>query len=88
MLKTDVFVWLTVNWFVRQDLNHLNSVKIQFNLLNIKYCLENIENKSRKYCLAFFIENHLKLMKNIFYFTLKAYFVLKIFKFLYFHLNI
>ena len=35
MLKTDVFVWLTLNWFVRQDLNHLNSVKIQFKLLNM-----------------------------------------------------
>ena len=29
------------------------------------------------------IESPLKLMKNVFYFTLKALFVLKIFKFLY-----
>ena len=27
-------------------------------------------------------ENPLKMMKNVFYFTIKAYFVLKIFKFL------
>ena len=33
-------------------------------------------------CVARFIESPLKMMKNAFYFILKAFFVLKIFKFL------
>ena len=34
----------------------------------------------KKYCLIFFNENTVKMMKNAFYFILKARFVLKIFK--------
>ena len=37
---------------------------------------------SKKNCVICFIENSLKMMKNAFYFILKALFVLKIFKFL------
>ena len=37
---------------------------------------------SKKSCVIFFIESPLKMMKNAFYFILKALFVLKIFKFL------
>ena len=33
-------------------------------------------------CVVCFIESHLKVMKNAFFFTLKAFFVAKIFKFL------
>ena len=36
---------------------------------------------SEKNCMVCFIENPLKMMKNAFYFILKAFFVLKIFKF-------
>ena len=36
---------------------------------------------SKKFCVIYLIENPLKMMKNAFYFTLKALFVLKIFKF-------
>ena len=36
---------------------------------------------SKKICFICFNENLLKLMKNVFYFILKALFVLKIFKF-------
>ena len=36
---------------------------------------------SKKICVIFFIESHLKIMNNAFYFILKALFVLKIFKF-------
>ena len=37
---------------------------------------------SKKICFICFIESPLKMMKNAFYFTLKALFVFKIFKFL------
>ena len=37
---------------------------------------------SKKICVICFIESPLKVMKNAFYFILKALFVLKIFKFL------
>ena len=37
---------------------------------------------SKKICVNWFIESPLKMMKNAFYFILKALFVLKIFKFL------
>ena len=37
---------------------------------------------SKKTCVICLIESPLKLMKNAFYFILKAYFVLKIYKFL------
>ena len=37
---------------------------------------------SKKNCVICFIESPLKMMKNAFYFILKALFVLKIFKFL------
>ena len=36
----------------------------------------------KKVCVIYFIESPLKIMKNAFYFTLKALFILKIFKFL------
>ena len=36
---------------------------------------------SKKKCLICFNDSSLKILKNIFYFTLKALFVLKIFKF-------
>ena len=36
----------------------------------------------KKNCVICFIERPLKMMKNAFYFILKAFFVLKIFKFL------
>ena len=37
---------------------------------------------SKKNCVVYFIESPLKMMKNTFYFILKALFILKIFKFL------
>ena len=37
---------------------------------------------SKKICVICLIESPLKMMKNVFYFILKALFVLKIFKFL------
>ena len=51
--------------------------------------VELLENKlkvgfspSKKNCVLCFIESSLKIMKNVFYFVLKALFVLKIFRFL------
>ena len=37
---------------------------------------------SKKICVIFLIESPLKMMKNAFYFILKALFVFKLFKFL------
>ena len=37
---------------------------------------------SKKICVISFNESHLKMMKNAFYFILKALYVFKIFKFL------
>ena len=38
--------------------------------------------KKKKKCVSYLIKNPLKMMRNAFYFILKALFVLKIFKFL------
>ena len=51
-------------------------------------CFEKVEilkvgfSPSKKFCVICLIESSLKMMKNAFYFILKALFVLKIFKFL------
>ena len=37
---------------------------------------------SKKICFGYFNESHLKMMKNVLCFILKALFILKIFKFL------
>ena len=37
----------------------------------------------KKICVIYFIESSFKMVKNVFYFILKALFVLKIFKFLF-----
>ena len=39
-------------------------------------------SSSKKICVIYLIESPLKMMKNVFYFILKALFILKIFKFL------
>ena len=53
-------------------------------ILNIhKYLIVKVVlSPSEKNCVIYFIENPLKMMKNVFSFILKALFVLKIFKFL------
>ena len=48
------------------------------NVANVKVRL----SPSKKICVICLIESPLKMMKNTFYFILKALFVLKIFKFL------
>ena len=37
---------------------------------------------SKNVCVTFLIETPLKVIKNVFYFALKAFFILKMFKFL------
>ena len=45
-------------------------------------CIKVGLSPSEKDCFIFFDESPLKMMKDVFYFTLKALFVLKIFKLL------
>ena len=60
----------------------LNKVGFEYyggcSLLGIKVRL----SPSKKICVICLIESPLKMMKNAFYFILKAIFILKIFKFL------
>ena len=62
------------------DYNAINKSEI----LNIhKYLIVKVVlSPFEKKCVIYFTENPLKMMKNIFYLSLKAFFVLKIFKFL------
>ena len=71
--------WLDNYWWL-----YLNFV---VTFLTIRQILEANKFKvglspSRKICVICLIESPLKIMKNVFYFVLKAFFVLKIFKFL------
>ena len=70
--------WNGYNFSV--DYNAINKSEI----LNIhKYLIVKVVlSPSEKNCVIYFIENPLKMMKNVFSFILKALFVLKIFKFL------
>ena len=51
-------------------------------LVKHKKTLKSDSHIPKKNCVIYFIESPLKMMKNAFYFILKALFVLKIFKFL------
>ena len=46
------------------------------------FCLKSGSHLPKKNCFTCFNEKTLKMMKNAFYFILKAHFVLKIFRFL------
>ena len=46
-------------------------------------CKIVLSSSKKKKCVICSIESLLKMMKNVFYFILKAIFILKIFKFLY-----
>ena len=50
-------------------------------MMNVTWYLISHISPSKKTCFIFFNENTLKMMKNSFYFILKALFVLKKFKF-------
>ena len=51
-------------------------------LINFDWIVEVGLSPSKKNCVICFIESPLKLMKDAFYFILKALFIIKIFKFL------
>ena len=68
------FKWLSVKHLIKVIL-HENDVKI-----DVKVGLSHLPNKIIFIC---FNENPLKMMKNAFYFIVKAFFVLKIFNFLF-----
>ena len=68
------FKWLSVKHLIKVIL-HENDVKI-----DVKAGLSHLPNKIIFIC---FNENPLKMMKNAFYFIVKAFFVLKIFNFLF-----
>ena len=57
-----------------KNVNVFQVAKIQFSVAH-----ESVTYKKARICLN---ESHLKMMKNAFYFILKALFVLKILKFL------
>ena len=50
--------------------------------LSVHLSLKSDSHLPKKICVICLIESPLKIMKNAFYFMLKALFVLKIFKFL------
>ena len=56
--------------------------KANFQPLIFTFFVAKVELSSSKNCFICFNESPLKLMKNVFYFTVKALFVLKKFKFL------
>ena len=64
--------------------NVANICLFKVNNINLKEGVTYVKlnNKNTKICFICFIESPLKVMKNDFYFILKALFVLKIFKFL------
>ena len=72
-------------------ITRLESLKDEFNLKainkkrNLVLKIENLKSDShlpKKVCVICFIESPLKMMKNVFYFILKALLVRKIFNFL------
>ena len=56
----------------------LNFIRIQMVTVRLKLGL----SPSEKICVVWFVESHVKMMKNVFYFILKAVFDLKIYKIL------
>ena len=61
-----------------------NEVRVRFlkSSFEDRLHLKSDSHLSKKICIICLIESPLKVMKNAFYFILKALFVLKIFKFL------
>ena len=71
------------NWYLRFSFCIIiYSFVCQFSLHYYWYCFKVRLPPSKTICVICLIESPLKVMKNPFYFTLKALFVLKIFKFL------
>ena len=52
-----------------------------YSVISVTFYLKLYSLPSKKSCVIFFIESPLKLMGNVFYFILKALFILKIFQF-------
>ena len=72
-----------LNYYARLSkklLDPMTSPKSYWSIL--KVILKVGPSPSKKNCFICFIESPLNIMKNAFYFILKAFFVLKIFKFL------
>ena len=70
-----------------KKIGRLKSFKVEEFTLSLNFSSEISSVKvrlspSKKICVICLIESPLKVMKNAFYFILKALFVLKIFKFL------
>ena len=51
-------------------------------VMTFHFCLKSDSHLPKKFLFIYFNESPLKMMKNAFYFILRALFVLKIFKFL------
>ena len=58
------------------------SAALYHTLFYLHFIFQSRTLTSKKNCVVCFIESPLKMMKNAFYFILKALFVFKIFKFL------
>ena len=65
--------------FLKNSVDLVKNASNPFLLRNLA-CI--LKLGSRKICFICFNESPLKMLKNAFYFILKAFFVLKIFKFL------
>ena len=65
--------------FLKNSVDLVKNASNPFLLRNLAFILKL---GSRKICFICFNESPLKMLKNAFYFILKAFFVLKIFKFL------
>ena len=67
---------LLIDWVNLQSQSLKTSLKVSY------FFNQSDSHLPKKNCFIYFIESPLKMMKNAFYFILKAFFVLKIFKFL------
>ena len=65
-----------------QEKHHLKRKTMCAAFYSLCWKLKSDSHLPTRNCFIFFIESPLKMMKNAFYFVLKALFVLKIFKFL------
>ena len=77
--KKDEFYFFQLVW--RKYINHISRFAM-LNYFEEKSSLKSNSHLSKKICFIYFIKSPLEMMKNGFYFILKALLVHKIFKFL------
>ena len=68
--------------WIAENINITFAMVLEISLPEIYHLLKVGLSPSKKTCVTCFIESPLKMMKNAFYFIVKALFVPKIFKFL------